>query len=194
MTDPKLFASLPTARFLTALREEALDADLLARFTEDLRQTLGARTKPVVVLDTNVLLDVFYWDDPAARPVKAALAEHRFWAARTDDTTDEFADVLRRSHFSLTLQEQCDILRRWHEASVGVMLPLAAPAAFCRDPDDVKFLQLAKFLAADLLVTKDKKVLKAGRKLRALGTAVLTPADLAQPKSEKFAFLFGGLH
>ncbi len=194
MTDPKLFASLPTAPFLTALRQEAPDADQLARFTEDLRQAPSARTKPVVVLDTNVLLDVFYWDDPATRPLKAALAARRIWAARTDDTTDEFADVLRRSHFSLPLQEQCDILRRWHEASVGVTLPLAAPAVFCRDPDDVKFLQLAKCLAADLLVTKDKKVLKAGRKLRSLGTAVLTPADLAQPKSGNFAFLFCGLH
>ncbi len=194
MTDPKLFASLPTAGFLTARRQEAPNADLIARFTADVRLSPGARTKPVVVLDTNVLLDVFYWDDPAARLLKAALAEHRFWAARTDDTTDEFADVLRRPRFALTIKAQCDILRRWHEASVGVTLSDAAPAVFCRDPDDVKFLKLAKCLAADLLVTKDKKVLKAGRKLRSLGTAVLTPSDLAQPALERFAFLFSALH
>ena len=194
MTDPKLFASLPTANFLTALRQEAPDAGELARFTEDVRLAPSARTKPVVVLDTNVLLDVFYWDDPAARPIKAALAARRFWAARTNDTTDEFADVLRRPRFALTVKEQCTILRRWHKASQSVTLSDAAPAVFCRDPDDVKFLQLAKCLAADLLITKDKKVLKAGRKLRSLGTAVLTPSDLAQPALERFAFLFSALH
>ncbi len=193
MTDPKLFASLPTAGFLTALRREAPDAEAIARFTKDVQKP-GARQKPVVVLDTNVLLDVFYWDDPVARPLKAALDARRFWAARTDDTTDEFADVLRRSHFSLPLDAQCNILRRWHEASMSVTPPETPPAVFCRDPDDVKFLQLAKCLTADLLVTKDKKVLKAGRKLRRLGITVLTPADLAQPASEKFAFLFSALH
>ncbi len=194
MTDPQLFASLPTAAFLTQLRAEPVSAERLALFEEDLRKAPGARTKPVVVLDTNVLLDLWFWDDPAARPLKAALEAGRFWAVRSDDTVDEFADVLRRSRFALSVATQCDVLQRWHEASVGVTLPEAAPAVFCRDPDDVKFLTLARHVAADLLVTKDKKVLKAGRKLRKLGTAVLTPLDLAGANGANFAFLCAPVH
>ena len=93
---------------------------------------------------------------------------------------DELADVLRRRQFGLSVADQCEILRLWHTASVGVHLAADTPNAFCRDQDDVKFLTLAQALQADFLISKDKKVLKAGRKLRRLGITTISPHDLGK--------------
>ena len=188
MTDACLFASLPTADFLLELRTAHRTSPERRRaFESDAQLAPGERATPLVVLDTNVLLDLWYWDNAVSRFIRAALLSDRFWAVRSDDTVDELADVLRRRHFGLSVAEQCEILRLWHTASVGIRLPNDTPDAFCRDRDDVKFLTLAQALRADFLITKDKKVLKAGRKLRRFGVNTLTPTELRRLKPGVFA-------
>ena len=181
MTDARLFASLPTATFLTDLRTtHRTSPERRAAFAADAALAPDLRTHPLVVLDTNVLLDLWYWDDAVSRFLRTALFADRFWAVRSDDTVDELADVLRRRHFGLSVADQCEILRLWHTASVGVHLADDTQDAFCRDQDDVKFLTLAQALQADFLISKDKKVLKAGRKLRRLGVTTISPLDLGK--------------
>lgn len=188
MTDACLFASLPTAGFLTNLRTtHRTSPERRAAFERDVALAPGSRGNPLVVLDTNVLLDLWYWDDKVSRFIREALLADRFWAVRSDDTVDELADVLRRRHFNLSVADQCEILRLWHTASVGVRLADGTPDAFCRDRDDVKFLTLAQALRADFLITKDKKVLKAGRKLRRFGVTTITPTDLKRLQPGLFA-------
>ena len=181
MTDPALFASLPTADFLTQLRKLKPERpELRSAFLEEAALAPGRRSRPVVVFDTNVLLDFWVWDDAAARPARRALENGALWAARTNDTVDEFADVLRRSRFNLSLDQQCRLLRHWHEISFDAALFEPQTRPFCLDPDDVKFLALALGVRADFLITKDKKVLKAGRRLRRLHTRTLTPNDFSR--------------
>ena len=181
MTDARLFASLPTAAFLTELRTtHRTSPERRAAFANEAALAPRLRKKPLVVLDTNVLLDLWYWDDAVSRFLRTALFADRFWAVRSDDTVDELADVLRRRHFGLSVADQCEILRLWHTASVGVHLADDTQDAFCRDQDDVKFLTLAQALQADFLISKDKKVLKAGRKLRRLGVTTISPLDLGK--------------
>lgn len=190
MTDACLFASLPTADFLTNLRTtHRTSPERRTAFERDAALPPGDRTKLLVVLDTNVLLDLWYWDDTMSRFIRESLLSDRFWAVRSDDTVDELADVLRRRHFNLSVADQCEILRLWHTASVGIRLSNNTPAAFCRDRDDVKFLTLAQALRVDFLITKDKKVLKAGRRLRRFGVTTITPADLKRLHPGVFAEL-----
>ena len=60
MTDDRLFASLPTATFLTDLRTtHRTSPERRAAFAADAALAPGLRTKPLVVLDTNVLLDLW---------------------------------------------------------------------------------------------------------------------------------------
>ncbi|MDD4945107.1 MAG: PIN domain-containing protein, partial [Rhodoferax sp.] len=44
---------------------------------------------PKVVLDTNIVLDAFVFDDPAARPLKQALAAHQLQWVATKAMRDE---------------------------------------------------------------------------------------------------------
>lgn len=72
------------------------------------------------------------------------------------------------------------LLREWYGQSVGLTDDDYAKAreagvSRCRDPDDQKFLDIAQFSQAQLLITRDKLVLKAGKRLKKEGTLVLTP-------------------
>ena len=187
MTDPQLFASLPTAQFLCDIRRQLpTPAKRLATFSQDAARAPGERAKPIVVIDTNVLLDMLFWEDATTVPLKRALCSDRIWPVRSDDTVDELADVLRRPRFDLAFEKQCELLKLWHTLAIGVTAG-DAPHIFCRDPDDVKFLVLAHVLRADYLITKDKKVLRAGRKLKPLGVATITSVDFLQIIGENFA-------
>lgn len=105
-------ATLPTAQFLLDLRQKHHPTpERRAALEADLALAPGRRTRPVAVIDTNVLLDFWFWEDKTAAPVKDALYYDRFWAVRSDDTVDELADVIRRPQFELTVANQCEILR-----------------------------------------------------------------------------------
>jgi len=55
-----------------------------------------------------------------------------------------------------------------------------APLPACRDPDDQKFLELARACAADFLVTKDRALFELGRgNRRPLAFRIVTPGVLA---------------
>ena len=49
---------------------------------------------PRVVVDTNVLLDFWVFEDPRARPLREALESGRIQALRDGATVDELAEVL----------------------------------------------------------------------------------------------------
>ena len=129
---------------------------------------------PRAVIDTNVLLDFWVFDDPIARPLRTALESGRLIALRDGATVDELADVVARIKFDLSAHRQMEILRLWDRLSqpVGRVFP---SRLHCTDPLDQKFLDLAVSARADWLVSKDKAVLKLARKARADGLAILRP-------------------
>lgn len=135
---------------------------------------------PRVVLDTNVALDCWVFDDAAARPLRAALVAGVIHALRSPATEAEFADVIARPLFALAAAAQAAALGalQSHAELVAAVQP-APPDVRCTDPDDQKFLDLAFTTRADLLVTKDKALLATARRARAHGLLVCTPAAAA---------------
>ena len=129
---------------------------------------------PRVVLDTNVLLDLWVFDDPGTRWLAAAIAARRVAALRTVAIDVELMDVLGRARFGLDLERQRQILAAWQATSECAPAPPLA-ALICSDPDDQKFLDLALHARAALLLTKDRALLKLRRRAAPLGLAIARP-------------------
>lgn len=129
-----------------------------------------------MVLDTNVVLDVFVFDDAFARPLKEALQAGALTAWADRHTLRELELVLGYRSFALTPEAQQSVRERYGalvrvadgEGGAAVALPP------CRDRDDQKFLELAARVGAAWLVSKDKRVLSMGGGRR-LPFEVLTP-------------------
>jgi putative PIN family toxin of toxin-antitoxin system len=130
---------------------------------------------PRAVIDTNVLLDFWVFDDPGARPLRAALEGGRVNALRSGDSVDELTQVIMREKFDLATEARFGILREWDRLATPVERVFAAPLA-CSDPHDQKFLDLAYTARADWLVTKDKALLKLARRARRDGLLIVAPA------------------
>lgn len=128
-----------------------------------------------IVLDTNVLLDFWVFEDARALPLRAALETGRLLAWRSGPCVDELSDVLSRPRFALTNERRCTILRLWDRLARPCESVGAAPLT-CTDPADQKFLDLAHSTRAGWLVTKDRALLKLARRARAGGLLIVEPA------------------
>jgi putative PIN family toxin of toxin-antitoxin system len=135
-----------------------------------------------VVIDTNVCLDLFVFRDPRWQPLLAALECGSLQAVTRSDCRMEWLIVLDYPHLPLDGQSRataaadfdtlilCLNLPPLEQSEGGFRLPL------CRDQDDQKFLELALAAQADLLITKDKALLKLSGKLRRAGLfSIVTP-------------------
>jgi len=130
----------------------------------------------VVVFDTNVLLDLFVFNDFRALHLKRALIEGNIEALATQKTLEEFSDVIARPLFSLDESQQELIHNQW--LSLAKVLNdqslLKAPWV-CQDPDDQVFLDLAYTAKPCSLISKDNEVLRFANK--AAAEQVLITAD-----------------
>ena len=131
-------------------------------------------TPPRVVLDTNVLLDLWVFDDPGTRWLAAAIAAGRVAVLRTVAIEAELVDVLGRARFALARERQQAILAAWQASSECAAVPPVA-SVVCSDPDDQKFLDLALHARAALLLTKDRALLKLRRRAATVGLAIVRP-------------------
>lgn len=128
---------------------------------------------PAIVLDTNIVLDLFIFSDPATRELRAALdAKSLRWIA-TQVMRDELERVLAYTHIVPRMQfyqvTAADVLAQF-DARVS-LLEVAPKARYvCKDADDQKFIDLAVAHQA-LLLSKDKAVLTLAKRLRTLGVA-----------------------
>lgn len=136
----------------------------------------------VVVFDTNVLLDLFVFNDFRALHLKQALIEEKIEALATQKTLEEFVDVITRPLFSLDTDQQEFIRNQW--LSLAKVLDdqslLKAPWA-CNDLDDQVFLDLAYTAKPCTLMSKDNEVLRFASKAateQVLITADYTAIDL----------------
>jgi putative PIN family toxin of toxin-antitoxin system len=115
----------------------------------------------IAVFDTNVLLDLFVFNDFRAIHLKQALLDKKIDAIATPRTLEEFADVLSRPLFSLTTVDQKKILQQW--TSLARILDdknIVQSPWKCQDPDDQVFLDLAYTARPCTLISKDNEVLK----------------------------------
>lgn len=128
------------------------------------------------VIDTNVLLDFWVFDDPATRALREAIEGGRVTALRCRSLIDELVDVLMRPVFEMSTDRRDEIVRLWNEAT-EVVESVAPSTLACSDRTDQKFLDLAFSAQADWLVTKDKALLKLRRQAGSRGLAILQPLE-----------------
>ena len=120
----------------------------------------------VVVFDTNVLLDLFVFNDYRTLHLKQALIEGKIDAPTTPATLEEFADVIARPLFSLDQAQQEQIFLQWQGlARVLDDKNLLKSPWICQDPDDQVFLDLAFTVKPCTLISKDNEVLRFTNKV-----------------------------
>jgi putative PIN family toxin of toxin-antitoxin system len=118
-----------------------------------------------IVLDTNVCLDLFVFHDPRWATLLSALESGRLAAVTRADCRDEYLIVLHYPHLPLDETTRAQAARRF-DALIKVVAPdsRAIRLPVCTDRDDQKFLELARDAGAGVLVTKDKALLKLGKR------------------------------
>ena len=131
--------------------------------------------KPVV-LDTNILLDIFVFNDERALQLKKALFDKATQFLASQKTIEEFVDVISRPLFKLDKQTQTAILAQWQSiAEQKDDSNLASAPWQCQDPDDQIFLDLAYQLRPTILISKDNAVLQIAH--RAASENILITSD-----------------
>lgn len=128
-------------------------------------------TRQPLVLDTNIVLDLFVFKDAASVPLKTALEAGELGWLATQPMRDELARVLaypqivpRLNFYQLTAE---DVLAAFdHHARIVAVAP-KSPVS-CSDADDQKFIDLAITHQA-LLLSKDQHVLSMRKRLLAHG-------------------------
>jgi len=120
---------------------------------------------PRIVLDTNVCLDLFVFHDPRWAALLAALESGAVQAVTREDCRAEYLVVLHYKHLPLDEASRAVSAARF-DALITVVAPPASGVRLpvCTDRDDQKFLELARDAGATTLITKDKALLKLGRK------------------------------
>ena len=127
------------------------------------------------VLDTNVLLDLWLFNDPSVRPLRAAIDAGSLRAIRSRECDAEFEEVLAREGFGLDGAARAEMLTRWARCSEPIEDVAPAPI-ICADPDDQKFLDAAFTVRADWLLTRDKALLRLARRAVAAGLRITRPS------------------
>jgi putative PIN family toxin of toxin-antitoxin system len=131
------------------------------------------------VLDTNIVLDVFLFDDKVAKPILPALqAGHLRWLA-TPHMRNELQRVLDYTHIVAKLAyyqlSAADVLAAFdRHATLVAVAPRVHTV--CKDPDDQCFIDLAVAHQA-LLLSKDKAVLCMKKRLLAQGVSAQTAIE-----------------
>lgn len=120
--------------------------------------------KPVV-LDTNILLDIFVFNDKRAQGLKNALMTRSIEAMASTKTIEEFVDVIARPIFKLPKEQQLSILHQWKScASMIDESALSKAPWICEDIDDQIFLDIAFTLRPAIIISKDNALLKIASK------------------------------
>lgn len=131
----------------------------------------------LIVLDTNVVLDLLLFGDPATASLRAALdAREAQWIA-TPVMREELARVLAYPNVVGLLaryERSADEVLAAFDAQTHIVDPAIAAPYACKDPDDQKFIDLA-FAHRAALLSKDKAVLKLKKRLAAHGVLVQAP-------------------
>lgn len=138
-----------------------------------------------IILDTNVCLDLFVFRDPRWEAILLSLRQGDVLALTRQDCREEWLAVLHYSHLPVTDDNRSTIVAEFDQ-----YIQLAAPTTRaillprCSDPDDQKFLEIARDAEVDFLITKDKALLKLARKTKAAHLfQIVTPETYLKIKS-----------
>lgn len=143
----------------------------------------SAQHPAALVLDTNIVLDLLLFADPAVQVLRSSLADGCWAWLATVAMRDELERVLgypviaaRMAYYQRTPQAllaEVDARVQWRE-------PAPKAPVTCKDPDDQKFIDLAVQHRATLL-SKDRAVWSMARRLAPLGVSAGAALRAAQP-------------
>ncbi|MCD6026450.1 MAG: hypothetical protein K0R08_969 [Solimicrobium sp.] len=130
----------------------------------------------VLVLDTNVCLDLFIFHDPRWDKLLSGLLEKKLVAITKKSCRDEWLAVLHYKQLPVNDDNRSAIIRAFDNlircVDSELLSPIAAVAPtsviklpICTDPDDQQFMELARDFNATHLITKDKALLKCAKRV-----------------------------
>ncbi len=130
---------------------------------------MATEVRPLV-LDTNIVLDLLVFDDPAVQSLRLALADGKVRWLATSAMREELLRVLDYPKIKVRLAHRqldaAQVLRQF-DAQARVVDVADRTKPTCGDPDDQKFIDLAVAHQATLL-SKDHAVLCLKKRLLAL--------------------------
>ena len=134
-------------------------------------------TPKQVVIDTNVCLDLFVFNDPRWAKLLSGLKDGSIKAITREDCRQEWLAVLHYPHLPIN-----DVSRAQTISAFDQLISCIAPAQKnillpkCSDKDDQKFMEIARDAGVETLITKDKALLKLARKVKQAGYfSIATP-------------------
>lgn len=133
---------------------------------------------PRIVIDTNVLLDIFHFHDTHVQELKLALENGQLEVWTCQLMWNEFLNVIQRPLFGNSTEEIQAIIQKilpyfQFESNLIPTSPYK-----CKDTDDQIFIDLACLKSPCHLLSKDKAVLKLKSKLKTLGVTIITPKEI----------------
>ena len=132
----------------------------------------------ILVLDTNVVLDLLVFEDRRCSRLCIELVTGRAHWHATPRMRAEFELVLARPAFARWNAHRARVAARWDTwAAMVEPLERASAPLRCRDPDDQMFLDLAAQLGPCCLLSRDTEVLRLKRPAAQLGVHITTPAE-----------------
>lgn len=138
---------------------------------------LALNSLPSVVLDTNVVLDWFVFDNPGVKPVARAIEGGTVNWLGCARTRGELVHVL--NHAELGGRKVCaeQVLTLVDRLIQIELLPEVLPIQRlrCTDAGDQMFIDLALCQHARWLLSRDRAVLKLARRAAQQGLLILTP-------------------
>ena len=126
------------------------------------------------VLDTQVVLEVFWFRDPRARTLREALSRGRLRWLASPAMRLELASVLPRLPDRESAPERGRVLTSFDCWANLRDAPPTAPLR-CSDPDDQMFADLALACGARWLFTRDRALLRLARPAAKLGCLIVPP-------------------
>ena len=118
-----------------------------------------------LVLDTNIVMDMLHFGNRHTQPLRMAIDKGQILCFTATECLAELERVSAYPEFGLDLAARNVLLQSYR--SFATLCDASAEENYllprCRDKDDQKFLILAARCQADLLVTRDKLLLKLAR-------------------------------
>lgn len=148
-----------------------------------------ARRPLRLVLDTNVSLDLLVFRDPRWESLRLALAGSDCESVMGVECRVEFARVLVYPQFELAPEQRVRAMQAFDGMHRFIATGRCSAQTLeqlpqCRDPDDQKFMELALEAGADVLLSKDKALLKLARRNRRAGLfQILSPQAWLEPRA-----------
>ncbi|MDD5265594.1 MAG: putative toxin-antitoxin system toxin component, PIN family [Methylococcales bacterium] len=137
---------------------------------------------PSVVIDSNVWISGLLTKEGAPAQLTRQVVR-RGQPVLTLETFEELKQRLWKPKFDryVSMEDRKQLLHDLDALAFWVEVTKTFPAqAFCRDPEDDKFIHAALAAGADWLVTGDKDLLVLSENLLSAGVRIISPADALQ--------------